>query len=175
MRLSWLNKQLGGVYAFQTQLWKDARFRSIFLKTVHRQQNDNLFLSILNRIRHGKLAQSDLKIQESAEPINAVEALNRLCFREETLRPEPVYLCTTNRESLTLNAVRKNQISGENVQFRAIVSGKFQERDYPTASVLELKIGARIMLLNNKRTPEGEFEYVNGDTGTVTKITFSLL
>ena len=167
---TWLNEQLGGVYAFQTQLWKDARFRSIFLKTVHRQQNDNLFLSILNRIRHGKLTQSDLKIQESAEPINAVEALNRLCFREETLDPEPVYLCTTNRESQTLNAIKKDRIPGESTRFQAVVSGKFQERDFPTASALELKVGARIMLLNNKRTPEGKFEYVNGDTGIVTQI-----
>lgn len=91
-------------------------------------------------------------------------------FREENLDPEPIYLCTTNRESQVLNVVKKNRIQGENTQFHAVVSGKFQERDYPTASILELKVGARVMLLNNKRTPEGNFEYVNGDTGRVTKI-----
>lgn len=112
---------------------------------MHRQQNDNLFLSILNRIRHGNLNNPDLRLPDLSEPLNVIE-------------------------SLTLNAVRKNQISGENAQFRAIVSGKFQERDYPTASVLELKVGARIMLLNNKRTPEGQFEYVNGDIGIISAI-----
>lgn len=166
----WLSEQLGGVYAFQTKLWQAARFRSVFLKTVHRQQNDNLFLSILNHIRHGKLTQADLKLPNLTESLNAIEALNKLCFREEGLGPEPVYLCTTNRESQVLNAVKKDRIHGENTQFRAVVSGKFQERDFPTASVLELKVGARIMLLNNKRTPEGEFEYVNGDTGVVSQI-----
>lgn len=167
---NWLQNNLGGVYAFQTRLWETARFRCVFLKTVHRQQNDNLFLSILNHIRHGNLTTPDLWLPDLSDPLNVIEALNKLCFREEKLNPEPVYLCTTNRESLTLNSVRKNQIDGENAQFRAIVSGKFQERDYPTASVLELKVGARIMLLNNKRTPEGQFEYVNGDIGVISAI-----
>lgn len=104
------------------------------------------------------------------EKVNVLEALTRSCVNQIQLEHEPVNLCTTNRETQPLNAYHKSRISGENFIFKATVSGKFQERDYPTSAILELKIGARVMLLNNKRTPDGEFEYVNGYTGIVEDI-----
>jgi ATP-dependent exoDNAse (exonuclease V) alpha subunit len=169
----YLFNALGGVYAFQTPLWQRAKFKCVFLKTVHRQQNDNLFLSILNHLRHGDLENNDISLPDSTEKVNVLEALTRSCVNQPELEHEPVNLCTTNRETQTLNAYQKSRISGENFIFKATVSGKFQERDYPTSAILELKIGARVMLLNNKRTPDGEFEYVNGDTGIIENICHS--
>ena len=166
-------RELGGVYAFQTPLWQKAGFKNVFLKTVHRQQNDNLFLSILNHLRHGDLETNDISLPDTTEPVNVLEALTRSCVNQPELEYDPVNLCTTNREAQTLNAYHKGRISGENFIFKATVSGKFQERDYPTSAILELKIGARVMLLNNKRTPDGEFEYVNGDVGVVQQISNS--
>ena len=166
----YLFNELGGIYAFQTPLWKNAKFKCVFLKTVHRQQNDNLFLSILNHLRHGDLENNDISLPDSTERVNVLEALSRSCVNQPELEHEPVNLCTTNRETQTLNAYHKSRISGDNFIFKATVTGKFQERDYPTSAILELKIGARVMLLNNKRTPDGEFEYVNGDTGVVERI-----
>ncbi|WP_176014472.1 ATP-dependent RecD-like DNA helicase [Victivallis sp. Marseille-Q1083] len=168
---SYLNHELGGYYAFQTALWRQANFHNIFLKTVHRQQNDNLFLLILNHIRHGELESPDIHLDGSTDGMNVLEALTKLCANQPPLEPEPVYLCTTNREAQTLNMVQKSLLTGENFIFRAVVTGKFQERDYPTSPLLELKIGARVMVLNNKRTPDGEFEYVNGEVGVVEGIT----
>ena len=169
----YLLRELGGVYAFQTPLWQKAGFKNVFLKTVHRQQNDNLFLSILNHLRHGDLETNDISLPDTTEPVNVLEALTRSCVNQPELEYDPVNLCTTNREAQTLNAYHKGRISGENFIFKATVSGKFQERDYPTSAILELKIGARVMLLNNKRTPDGEFEYVNGDVGVVQQISNS--
>ena len=60
-----------------------------------------------------------------------------------------------------MNAVRKSQLSGENMIFKSVITGKFMERDHPTPAILELKLGARVMVLNNKRTPDGKFEYVS--------------
>ena len=153
---NYLFNELGGIYAFQTPLWKRAEFKSVFLKTIHRQQNDNLFLSILNHLRHGDLETNDISLPNTTEKVNVLEALTRSCVNQIQLEHEPVNLCTTNRETQTLNAYHKSRISGENFIFKATVSGKFQERDYPTSAILELKIGARVMLLNNKRTPDGE-------------------
>lgn len=45
--------------------------------------------------------------------------------------------------------------------------GTFNQRDYPTDFELELKAGMRVMALVNKRDQNGDFEYVNGDVGTV--------
>jgi len=167
---TYLNRQLGGYYVFQTALWKKADFHCVFLKTIHRQQNDNLFLSILNHIRHGELDQPDLQIDGIAGNVNVIQALSELCTNQPPLDPEPIYLCTTNREAQTMNAVRKSQLSGENTIFKSVITGKFMERDYPTPAILELKLGARVMVLNNKRTPDGNFEYVNGEVGIIEKM-----
>ena len=142
----YLRKVLGGYYAFQTPLWKRADFRCVFLKTVHRQQNDNLFLAILNHLRHGDLETADLRIDGEAEPFNALEALTRLCVGQPPLDPVPVYLCTTNREAQTMNALQKSRIEGEDHAFNAVVRGKFPERDYPTPALLEFKGGAGMLM-----------------------------
>ncbi len=164
---AYLRQELGGYYAFQTDLWRQADFRCVFLKTIHRQQNDALFLSILNHLRHGELEKRDLLPDGTDEPLDVLETLTRLCVNRPPLDVEPVYLCTTNREAQTMNMIRKNRLEGREYMFHAVVRGKFPERDYPTPALLTLKIGARVMTLNNKRTPDGEFEYVNGETGIV--------
>lgn len=169
MEENYLIAQLGGVFAFQSTVWREAKFRNVFLKTVHRQQNDHLFLSILNSIRHGTYLEPQIQISGQA-PLSALEALNQRCVNAPELDPQPVFLCTTNREAQTFNTICKSRIEGEDLIFKAVVTGKFKESDYPTPPILELKLGARVMLLNNKRTPDGEFLYVNGDVGTVTRI-----
>ena len=164
---TYLRQELGGYYAFQTPLWRRANFRCVFLKTIHRQQNDKLFMSILNHLRHGELEKRDLLPDGLDEPLNVLETLTRLCVGGPPLDPEPVYLCTTNREAQTMNVLQKSRLEGREYLFHAVVRGKFPERDYPTPAILTLKIGARVMTLNNKRTPDGEFEYVNGEIGVV--------
>ena len=164
---TYLRQELGGYYAFQTPLWKQAIFHCVFLKTIHRQQNDALFMSILNHLRHGELEKRDLLPDGLDEPLNVLEVLTMLCVNRSPLEVEPVYLCTTNREAQTMNILQKSRLEGREFLFHAVVRGKFPERDYPTPAVLELKIGARVMTLNNKRTPDGEFEYVNGEIGIV--------
>lgn len=169
MEENYLISRLGGIFAFQSAVWREADFHNIFLKTVHRQQNDHLFLSILNSIRHGTYLEPLIQLAGDV-PLSALEALNRRCVNAPELEPQPVFLCTTNREAQTFNTICKSRLEGEDLIFKAIVTGKFKESDYPTPPILELKLGARVMLLNNKRSPDGEFLYVNGDVGTVTGI-----
>ena len=44
----YLRHELGGQYAFQTKLWQKADLQYMYLQTIHRQQDDMLFLTILN-------------------------------------------------------------------------------------------------------------------------------
>ena len=164
---AYLQRVLGGFYAFQTKLWYQADFHGMCLQTIHRQQNDVLFLSILNHVRYGELEKRDLLLDGQDEPVNAIEALTRLCVNAPALEQTPVYLCTTNRNADAFNQHCLGKLKSETHTFRAAVFGKFKESDYPTPETLALKIGARVMTLTNKRTPDGEIEYVNGEIGVV--------
>ena len=137
------------------------------LQTVHRQGKDALFMKILNDLRYGELEIRDIQLEGLKKALNVIEALTRLCFMATPLEKTPVYLCTTNRTADALNQLYLSKLKGEVHVFRAVVRGKFPEGDQPTPETLPLKVGARVMTLTNKRTPDGEIEYVNGEIGVV--------
>lgn len=163
----YLDRELGGYYAFQTALWQQADLQCVCLQTVHRQGNDALFMKILNHLRYGELEIRDIQLEGLKKALNVIEALTRLCFMATPLEKTPVYLCTTNRTADALNQLYLSKLKGEVHVFRAVVRGKFPEGDQPTQETLPLKVGARVMTLTNKRTPDGEIEYVNGEIGVV--------
>ena len=166
----YLDRELGGYYAFQTALWQQADLQCVCLQTVHRQGNDALFMKILNHLRYGELKIRDIQIEGLKKPLNVIEALTRLCFVATPLEHSPIFLCTTNRTADTLNQLFQSKLKGEVHVFRAVVRGKFPEGDYPTQETLALKVGARVMTLTNKRSSDGETEYVNGEIGVVEAI-----
>ncbi len=165
----YLNRELGGEYAFQTDLWERAAPRCVFLRTIHRQKSDARFLSVLNCIRNGELEEKSVD-DGDGEKLSAVEALNRHCLGKTEMPCEPVCLCTTNREAHVINAVARARLQEKAAKFGALVTGKFPESDYPTEAQLELAPGAGVMLLCNRRLPDGTFEFVNGDMGAVAAV-----
>lgn len=162
----YLRRELGGEYAFQTALWEEAAPTCAFLRTIHRQKNDARFLSVLNCIRNGELDAGSVEDGDGAL-LSAAEILNRHCLGKSDMPCEPVCLCTTNREAHVINTVARAKLREKAAKFDAIVTGKFPEGDYPTEAQLELAPGARVMMLCNRRLPDGEFEFVNGDMGVV--------
>ena len=73
----YIRNTYGGEFAFQTETWKKGEFKCFCLKTVHRQGNDSLFLSILNHIRHNDIDSRDLPDPETSELLNVKEILNK--------------------------------------------------------------------------------------------------
>jgi len=151
----YLKQRLGGVYAFQTDLWESAQFSCVFLRKVHRQGGDVRFAAVLNDLRNGRFAE-------------AAEVLNRLCLRERQRAVPPICLCTTNREAHDVNSHARDQARNTARTFSAVVNGQFPEGSYPTDASLEIAVGNRVMLLCNSRDKDGNLEYVNGDLGVVT-------
>ena len=125
-------------------------------------------MSILDHVRHGELDDDTIEVEDSK--VNAIDALNKLCYCEKQMPHAPIRLCTTNREAQAVNNEARAKINSEPVTFNAVVKGKFNEPDYPTEAVLVLKVGVRVMLLCNAKKSNGEFLYVNGDCGTVLEI-----
>ena len=149
----YIGERLGGPFAFQTDLWVAAMFRTIFLRTTHRQGGDPMFKKVLANLRHGNFEA-------------AAKVLNNHCVGEKTFSSPPVCLCTTNREAKSVNDAARKSVKGRSRTFVAQVSGKFPESEFPAEPSLDLAVGTRVMVLCNQRN-EGVLECVNGDMGTV--------
>lgn len=150
----YLEKRLGGVYAFQTDLWVAAQFACVPLKTVHRQRGDLRFVSVLNALRNGRLDE-------------AARVVNGFCLQEHNRKASPICLCTTNREVDAQNARAAARATGETRTFEGVFKGSFVQSDCPTDEEIRLSVGCRVMILANRQNEKGVAEYVNGDLGIV--------
>ena len=148
-----IDERMGGPFAFQTDLWVAAMFRTVFLRTTHRQSGDALFRNVLGNLRHGNFEA-------------AAKVLNTHCVGEKSFSRPPVCLCTTNRDAKAVNDAARKYVKGRSRTFVAQISGKFPESEFPAEPSLDLAVGTRVMVLCNQRN-EGVLECVNGDMGTV--------
>lgn len=148
-----IDERLGGPFAFQTDLWTAAMFKTVSLRTAHRQSGDVLFKSVLNNLRRGNFEA-------------AARVLNNHCLGEKSFSTSSVFLCTTNREAKAVNDAARKTVKGAARTFAATVSGQFPESDFPAELSLDIAVGARVMVICNQRN-EGVLECANGDTGTV--------
>ena len=147
-----LNERYGGHYFFNAPGFKDAEFALLALKHVFRQE-DPRFLALLGAMRQGRLLPSDEKLLQSVvSNRTAVEA-------SET----HVVLTPNNANAFRINQARLEDLPGKSHSLAAKIQGTFDEKSYPTEADLELKEGARVMLIKND--PEGR--WVNGSLATV--------
>lgn len=144
------------MWFFDARVWDDTDLTIYELTTIHRQHEEE-FKYMLNAVRHGQVTA------EIAGRLNEVGA-----------RPAPtegaITLATTNGTVTRINASQLARLPGRVLTARAEVSGDFGGRSFPADESLELKIGARVMLLRNDTANEGAQRWVNGSVGTVTRI-----
>ncbi len=139
----------GGFFAFNSPAWKDARFKTCELSTVHRQ-NDMAFVNILNQIRVGNSS-----------------GIPALAKRVGVKTPEcATVLVTTNKMADSINGQRIAGIKAASHVFEAVITGEFEGKDAPCPFSIELKPGASVIACVND--PENRF--VNGSVGVITEI-----
>ena len=161
----YLDTVYGGIYAFQTHIWAQADFNNLFLKTVHRQNNDPTFARMLANIRKNDMT-ANINLPNCDEEMSALEALNTASSRKPA--HETLAICTTKNDAYNINVSRAAEIDTPTHRFTAKVSGDFKPGLYPTTEILDLKVGERVMTLANKY--EGELVYCNGDMGKIIAI-----
>lgn len=150
-------------YFFDARVIKNARttllqnlplfdMEFIELEKVYRQKDEN-FISILNAIRNNTITNEQIaKLNQRYIPD----------FKE----PEEelyIHLTTTNDIANKINHEKLSQLKGKLLRFPGYIMGNFEGRDLPTSELLELKIGAQVMLLNN----DSLGRWVNGSLGIV--------
>ena len=147
-----LMERYGNPYFFRAEAFQTGAFALVALKHVYRQ-NDPEFLKLLNGVRQARLDEDD------------VEVLNNRVTGRRAIEASETHIVLTpnNAAAFRINQARLKALDGETYAFQAKVEGQFDDKAAPTENILELKRGARIMLIKND--PQGR--YVNGSIGTV--------
>ena len=76
-----------------------------------------------------------------------------------------IRLTTHNNLANYYNESELQKLPAQSYSYRAEINGTFPDYSYPTAEILELKVGAQVMFVKND--PSGEHRYYNGRIGRV--------
>ena len=140
-------------WAFRSEAWQDADFKTIRLEQV-RRQNDKPFIEMLSGFRVGKMKPRDNQLLRSTLRMNPREEITRLM--------------THNVQVDKWNAYRLNNIEQPVTVFDAEIKGveqavEFATKNMSTPRVLQLKVGAAVMFTAN----DAEQGFYNGQVGKV--------
>lgn len=143
----------GGAFFFDSPAVRQNGFKIYELEEIFRQEDEDL-IEVLNHIREGNQTSSDLKLINSKVTKNSTRSY----------RDDFITLTTTNYAAKKVNEEMLAQIKSPACQYKAWVEGEFPTTDYPTERYLTLKVGARVIMLNN----DIEGRWVNGTMAVVT-------
>ena len=129
----------------------------IEFEKIYRQTNST-FIQILNEIRNDCLSNESLRmLEERYDPLFTP-------LEEEGY----ITLTTHNHKADRINAEELEKLEGKTSTFHAEIDGDYPERSYPAESVLELKVGAKVMFLKNDT--EVPRRFYNGKIGVIDAI-----
>lgn len=142
-------------YFFSARVFHQIDLVSIELKKVYRQ-TDQVFISILDRIRNNSVQAVDLQILNT-----------RYGTEIETSEEEMYITLATRRDNVDfINDKKLAELPGDPIILEGEITGKFPESSLPTLKDLVLKPGAQIIFIKN----DYERRWVNGTIGTVSGI-----
>ena len=147
--------------AFESMAWQELNPRIINLTRIYRQ-DDPKFQNMLNEIRLGKIGEESATLLAS-----------RINISDDDPEREPLHLYPTNKSVDRENHMRVSQLPGEMVTYLAEdwaqhpVQLANMKKSCRWPELLELKVGARVMLLFNKDVENG---LANGSMGLVRDI-----
>lgn len=143
----------GTPYFYKSYVLKRMNLPKIEFQKVYRQQ-DEPFLSILNRMRVGNNTQEDF------------EYLNERVSNDDKVGDYSVTLTAYNKIAENINKMRLDEIETEEFCYEGVIEGKFKTQDAPVPAKLGLKVGAQVIFCRNDY-PRG---VVNGTIAIVTEL-----
>lgn len=153
---AYLEDVFGGPFFFSVDALGDGEGTNLIeLDQVFRQTDDAL-IRVLNAIRDGDVSSQDLAVlNQCVRPIRTLA------------EGEPyVILTPTNDAARRINAAYLDSLPGEAMRYSAGVSGEFSQTAQPADALLELKAGAKVMMLRN----DPDRRWVNGTIARVTRL-----
>ena len=146
----------GGPFFFSVpSLREGAGTYRLELEQVFRQ-TDNDLIDVLNAIREGSVTRDDLTLLNTR--VHPIRTLSE---------GEPyVILTPTNAAAKRINTAYLEALPGQPTRFDAGISGDFNENVQPADQALDLKVGAKVMLLRN----DSDRRWVNGSVARISKL-----
>ena len=146
-----LQKWFDGIYFFDAPCAKASKWNVIELTHAFRQTETH-FLGILERVRGGKITREDYDLLET-----------RIRIEPPDKTENSVILTTTNEAARRINEKEMAALPDQAAIYECQTEGVFDEKLFPTESDLELKVGAKVMLLRN----DADRRWVNGSLATI--------
>lgn len=146
-----LNEWFGGPFFFDAPSVKQLDWTIIELCHAFRQTEPH-FLELLNRLRIGEILRSD------GELLNT-----RIKPMPDDNSGDSVILTTTNDAARRINEKEMAALPSKPGVYCGEVTGNFDDKIFPTEFELELKVGAKVMLLRN----DADRRWVNGTLAVV--------
>ncbi len=137
------------LYAFESDIYQEAEFTPYLLSNYVRQGNEEQ-RRVLRNLRMGR------KIPDAVRVINQMAT--------GALSDQAIYLCPTNKKAEEVNDVKFKGLTGRARTYFGKEKNKVSTK--PVPDLLELKVGARVMICAN----HADNGYYNGDLGIVVEM-----
>ena len=162
-----INKEFKIVHAMKPR-WQ--LFKSLILEKNHRQGNDRPYAELLNRIRTGDQTAQDIELLKTrVRPANHPElkeaSLYIVCKRMDCARTNAQYLNSLKGDYINLKARHHHATQKNYKPFIEPKEGAIASTSF--INELQLKIGAKIMIIHNIDTADG---LTNGQLGELVTI-----
>ncbi|HML28558.1 MAG TPA: AAA family ATPase [Hyphomicrobium sp.] len=155
--LAHLTEEYGSPFFFSIPALREGAGTALLeLEQIFRQTDGSL-IHVLNAIREGDVSDDDLTfINKRVSPIRTLS------------EGEPfVILTTTNAAAKRINTAYLEALPGRPNRFDANITGDFATNVQPAETALELKPGAKVMMLRN----DPDKRWVNGTVARVSRLT----
>ena len=157
-----LQDNFGGLFFFNTSAYKEANFDFIELSINHRQNGDNQFFEILNRVREGKQSSTDISVLNS-RLVNSKTDLRRVITLFST-KAAATKLNEQELAKIVTEIGTKEYTYNAKIIFNATPNQTpLLESIFPISEKLHIQVGALVMMVAN----DPEKRWVNGTMGVV--------
>lgn len=142
-------------YFYNAKVFERCGFKIVELTHVFRQSDQN-FINLLNDIRAYRITDSEMASLRCLYDARACREFNN----------DRIHLCALKRDVQKINEMQLGQPTHS---FAATIDGDFSISNAPCDDVLQLRMGAKVMMLINDTGDNPS--YCNGSLGVVSDIT----
>lgn len=154
---SYLDSEYGGPFFFSVAALQDKAGTFLLELDQVFRQTDDTFIAVLNAIREGEAAEDDLAVLNAR--VHPVRSLSE---------GEPyVILTPTNAAARRINIAYLDALPGQATRYTASITGDFNENVQPADAALDLKVGAKVIMLRN----DPDKRWVNSSIAKVSRLT----